>query len=88
MCQLSRNSGTLASRNPKGLSRPVAGKLYLYVSADSWKITCYIEQLWNETKNVNYKIYTYIPLVYVVDAYFRGSVDKVTSRQEQDERQT
>jgi hypothetical protein len=28
MCRLSRNSGVSASRNPKGLSRPVAGKLY------------------------------------------------------------
>jgi hypothetical protein len=31
MCQLSRNSGVSTSRNPKGPSRPVAGKLYLYV---------------------------------------------------------
>jgi hypothetical protein len=30
MCRLSRNSGASTSRNPKGLSRPVAGKLYLY----------------------------------------------------------
>jgi hypothetical protein len=29
MCRLSINSGASASRNPKGLSRPVAGKLYL-----------------------------------------------------------
>jgi hypothetical protein len=29
MCQLSRNSGASASRNPKGLSRSVAGNLYL-----------------------------------------------------------
>ena len=29
MCRLSRNSGASASCNPKGLSRPVAGKLYL-----------------------------------------------------------
>ena len=29
MCRLSRNSGASASWNPKGLSRPVAGKLYL-----------------------------------------------------------
>jgi hypothetical protein len=28
MCRLSRNSGASTSRNPKGLSRPVAGKLY------------------------------------------------------------
>jgi hypothetical protein len=27
---LSRNSGASTSRNPKGLSRPVAGKLYLF----------------------------------------------------------
>jgi hypothetical protein len=31
MCQLSRNSGASTSWNPKGLSRPVAGKLYLYL---------------------------------------------------------
>ena len=37
-------------------------------------------------KNVNWKIYTYITFVYVVDAS-RGSVDKVISRQEQDQRQ-
>ena len=30
MCRLSRNSGASASWNPKGLSRPVAGKLYLF----------------------------------------------------------
>jgi hypothetical protein len=30
MCRLSRNSGASTSWNPKGLSRPVAGKLYLY----------------------------------------------------------
>jgi hypothetical protein len=29
MCRLSRNSGASTSWNPKGLSRPVAGKLYL-----------------------------------------------------------
>jgi hypothetical protein len=29
MCRLSRNSGASPSWNPKGLSRPVAGKLYL-----------------------------------------------------------
>jgi hypothetical protein len=27
MCRLSRNSGASTSGNPKGLSRPVAGKL-------------------------------------------------------------
>jgi hypothetical protein len=32
MCRLSRNSGASSSWNPKGLSRPVAGKLYLYCS--------------------------------------------------------
>jgi hypothetical protein len=31
MCQLSRNSGVSSSWNPKDLSRPVAGKLYLYL---------------------------------------------------------
>jgi hypothetical protein len=31
MCRLSRNSGASTSRNPKHLSRPVAGKLYLYL---------------------------------------------------------
>jgi hypothetical protein len=30
MCWLSRNSGASTSWNPKGPSRPVAGKLYLY----------------------------------------------------------
>ena len=30
MSRLSRNSGASTSWNPKGLSRPVAGKLYLY----------------------------------------------------------
>jgi hypothetical protein len=29
MCRLSRNSGASTSWNPKGLSRPVVGKLYL-----------------------------------------------------------
>jgi hypothetical protein len=29
MCRLSRNSGASTSWNPKGLSRPAAGKLYL-----------------------------------------------------------
>jgi hypothetical protein len=29
MCQMSRNSGPSTSWNPKGLSRPVTGKLYL-----------------------------------------------------------
>jgi hypothetical protein len=29
MCRLSRNNGTSTSWNPKGLSRPVVGKLYL-----------------------------------------------------------
>jgi hypothetical protein len=28
---LSRNSGASTSRNPKGPSRPAAGKLYLYL---------------------------------------------------------
>jgi hypothetical protein len=32
MCVLSTNSGASASWNPKGLSRPVAGKLYLYLT--------------------------------------------------------
>jgi hypothetical protein len=32
MCRLSRNSGASTSWNPKGLSRPVAGKLYLFTS--------------------------------------------------------
>jgi hypothetical protein len=31
MCRLSRNSGASFSWNPKGLFRPVAGKLYLYL---------------------------------------------------------
>jgi hypothetical protein len=31
MCRLSRNSATSASWKPKGLSRPVTGKLYLYI---------------------------------------------------------
>ena len=30
LCRLPRNSGASTSRNPKGLYRPVAGKLYLY----------------------------------------------------------
>jgi hypothetical protein len=30
MCQLSRNLGASTSWNPKGLSRPVMGLLYLY----------------------------------------------------------
>jgi hypothetical protein len=30
MCRLSRNSGASASRNPKGLSRPVAGTFTFY----------------------------------------------------------
>ena len=34
MCGLSRNSGTSTSWNPKGLSRPVAGNLYLFISPD------------------------------------------------------
>jgi hypothetical protein len=29
MCRLSRSSGASTSRNPRGLSRPVAGKLYI-----------------------------------------------------------
>ena len=32
MCRLSRNSGASTSWNPKDLSRPVAGKLYLYLT--------------------------------------------------------
>jgi hypothetical protein len=31
MCRLSRNSGSSTFWNPKGLSRPVAGKLYIYL---------------------------------------------------------
>jgi hypothetical protein len=31
---LSGNSGASSSRNPKGLSRPVAGNLYLFTSPD------------------------------------------------------
>jgi hypothetical protein len=31
MCRLSRNSEASTSWNPKGLSRAVAGKLYLYL---------------------------------------------------------
>jgi hypothetical protein len=31
MCQLSRNSGTSAFWNPKGPTRPVAGKLYYFL---------------------------------------------------------
>jgi hypothetical protein len=31
MCRLSRNSGASTSWNPKGLSRPVAGKFYVYL---------------------------------------------------------
>jgi hypothetical protein len=30
MCRLSRNLGASTSWNPKGLSRPVMGLLYLY----------------------------------------------------------
>jgi len=37
-------------------------------------------------KNMKWEIYTYITSVYIVDAS-RGSVDKVISRQEQDQRQ-
>jgi hypothetical protein len=39
MCRLSRNSGASTSWNPKGLSRPVAGKLYLLhllISVSGW----------------------------------------------------
>jgi hypothetical protein len=32
MCRLPRNSGASTSWNPKGLSRPVVGKLYLYLT--------------------------------------------------------
>jgi hypothetical protein len=32
MCQLSRNLGASTSWNPKGLSRPVMGLLYLYLT--------------------------------------------------------
>jgi hypothetical protein len=35
MCRLSGNSGASTSWNPKGLSRPVAGKLYLYLTGPS-----------------------------------------------------
>jgi hypothetical protein len=38
MCRLSGNSGASASWNSKGLSRPVAGKLYLYKSLPSAQI--------------------------------------------------
>jgi len=37
-------------------------------------------------RNINWDIYTYINSVYAIDAS-RGSVDKVISRQEQDQRQ-
>jgi hypothetical protein len=33
MCRLSRNSGASTSRNPKGLCRPVVGKLNLFLTA-------------------------------------------------------
>jgi hypothetical protein len=41
MCRLSRNSGASTSRNPKGLSRPVTGTLYLYLYIISVYITAH-----------------------------------------------
>jgi len=42
-CQMSGNLGVSTSRNPEGLSRPVQGLLYLYLSALSTQGTyvCY-----------------------------------------------
>ena len=39
MCRLSRNSGDSTSWNTKGLSRPVAGKLYL-TSNEQYSLAC------------------------------------------------
>jgi hypothetical protein len=38
MCRLSRYSGASTSWNPKGLSRPVAGKLYLFFTTEYIKM--------------------------------------------------
>ena len=45
MCRLSRNSGASTCWNPKGLSRPVAGKLYLY---QALRHTCGVLANWWE----------------------------------------
>jgi hypothetical protein len=38
MCRLSGNSGASTSWNPKGLSKPVTGKLYLFYLYTDWAI--------------------------------------------------
>ena len=40
VCQLYRNSGASASWNPKGVSRPVAGKLYCTSRAPALLLVC------------------------------------------------
>jgi hypothetical protein len=49
MCRLSRNLGASISWNPKGLSRPVMGLLYLYldlvIMSDSRVQTCCVKPL-------------------------------------------
>jgi hypothetical protein len=36
MCRLSKNLGASTSWNPKGLSRPVMGLLYIYLYLENW----------------------------------------------------
>jgi hypothetical protein len=40
MCRLSRNLGASTSSNPQGLSRPVMGLLYLFLSAILTGVSC------------------------------------------------
>jgi hypothetical protein len=42
LCRLPTNSGASTSWNPKGLSRPAAGKLYLYILCFGYVFACIV----------------------------------------------
>jgi hypothetical protein len=47
MCRLSKNLGPSTSWNPKGLSRPVMGLLYLYLKVITYVVIyIYVEYEW------------------------------------------
>jgi hypothetical protein len=54
MFRLSANSGASASRNPKGISRPVAGKLYLCINKQCPGVTKLMIDL-SEEINISYR---------------------------------
>jgi hypothetical protein len=89
MCRLSRNSGASTSWNPKGLSRPVEGELYLFFFTSVWNSL--LRVLWRlfsfgtfvnpcSFRCIDFSFYSLNQLIFPVKTVFRLILNRFVQR--------